>query len=114
MKRFAIVVAALAMACFVGAEQSQAQCVNGGWGGYGVRGTGVSISVGNGYSGFNYSRGYPAYGIGYSYPVRTVRTYSGYGGLGYGGYGGFGYGHGLYNRPGGFYGHGYRRPGCGW
>ncbi len=120
MKQFAILLAAIAMIGFASSESfaqrggyRYGHPVHRGANFYGVNRSGFSISVGNGFNGFSYSRGVP-----------LAPVYGGFGGYGYArpiyrgvGYGGFGpgvninVGRGFY----GGYGGGYGRPGCrGW
>ena len=110
MKRFAFLVAAVA-AMFVANEAFAQQ-----WGHNGHRGrSSFSISVGNGFNGFHYGRGYGAYG-GFApvSPIYTRPVINYYGGRPfYGGYGttfNYNYGRPIY---GGYYGGGFRG-GCGW
>ena len=117
MKRFAILLAA--MGAMLVANDAFAHCGHD----HGRRGgSAFSISIGNGFNGISYGRGF---GYGYGVPVAPVYrapfvpvapVYGGYGYTygrpvyGYGNSFNFNYNRGFYNR--GFYGGGYR--GCGW
>lgn len=92
MKRLAIMIA---VACLWSvAAGSSAEAQHGHRGYYGNR-SAFSISVGNGFSGFTYSNGFPGYyggfarpvGVGYYGGYRPVPVYRGYYGHPYRGYG---------------------------
>ena len=110
MKQIALFMAVISMAFVANVQQAEAsdhghRAFKGHRGYYGnfgrgYRGTGFSITVGNGFNGFSYGRGIPVYGNRSFYgggfarpyvaPVAPIRPYYGYGGY-YGGYRGYGY-----------------------